>query len=40
MVPDTGHEKAIETHGAEFRERVLRFFVEVGGKRWMAPRVI
>jgi uncharacterized protein len=27
-VPKTGHEKAIETHGAEFRERVLKFFAE------------
>ncbi len=25
-VPDTGHEKAINTHGPEFQERVLRFF--------------
>jgi len=31
MVPDTGHEKAIETHEAEFRERVLRLFAEAGG---------
>jgi uncharacterized protein len=28
-VPATGHEKAIETHGAEFRERVLKFFAGV-----------
>jgi uncharacterized protein len=27
-VPATGHEKAIETHGAEFRERVLNFFAQ------------
>lgn len=27
-VPATGHEKAIETHGAEFHERVLKFLAE------------
>jgi hypothetical protein len=27
-VPDTGHEKAISTHGSEFRERVLKFLAE------------
>jgi len=30
-VPATGHEKAIQAHGAEFRERVLKFFAEAQG---------